>query len=102
MHWHVEDGLSAFIPPGGQQVDPQTGVHHVVCEIEVRTRADQMQGSPPRANPAPASHTAAVLEAAHSAVALRPTGMPFRCSRAACGPDYHNPRALHAASQLPT
>ena len=35
FHWHVEEGLSAFIPPGGFAAQKESGVKHASCEIEV-------------------------------------------------------------------
>lgn len=35
FHWHVEDGLSAYVPPGGLTGQKDTDVKHAACEIEV-------------------------------------------------------------------
>lgn len=35
FHWHVDMGFSAFVPPGGMTVDEETGVWHVMCEMEL-------------------------------------------------------------------
>lgn len=41
--WHVEDGLSAFVPVGGLQADKEApGVQHADCDIEVRV-SDALQ-----------------------------------------------------------
>jgi len=35
FQWHVEDGFGAHIRPGAVTVDKDSGVHHVLCEIDI-------------------------------------------------------------------
>jgi len=35
FQWHVEDNFGAHIRPGAVTVDKDSGVHHVLCEIDI-------------------------------------------------------------------
>lgn len=35
FHWHVEDGLAAFVPPNGLVQHKDTAVMHATCELEM-------------------------------------------------------------------
>ena len=46
LHWHVEAGQSAFIPPGGIRLDEAQRVRHLRVEMEARGRGGQRGARP--------------------------------------------------------
>lgn len=44
FHWHVEEGTSAYIPPGGVTNFKETNIRLASCDVEVFELTAQQQG----------------------------------------------------------